>query len=113
MGLDGEVHRQHRRLMMPAFHKKRIELYSRTMVALTEETLNNWKMGEGRDIQKEMMSLTRWIATQTLFGQDLLDGGDSIGRSSWCWWTWVWALLLRRRLPVLTAGQLKWIARSA
>jgi cytochrome P450 len=81
MGLNGDVHRQHRRLMMPAFHKQRIELYSRTMVALTEETLNYWKAGEGRDIQKEMMALTRRIATQTLFGQDLPDGGDRIGRT--------------------------------
>ena len=80
MGLNGDIHRQHRRLMMPAFHKQRIELYYRTMVALTEEILNNWKAGEGRDIQKEMMSLTRRIATQTLFGQDLPDGGDRIGR---------------------------------
>jgi hypothetical protein len=27
------------------------------------------------------MSLTRRIATQTLFGQDLPDGGDRIGRT--------------------------------
>jgi cytochrome P450 len=81
MGLNGEVHRQHRRLMMPAFHKKRIERYYRTMVALTEETLNHWKAGEGRNIQQEMMSLTRRIATQTLFGQDLPDGGTESGAS--------------------------------
>jgi cytochrome P450 len=80
MGLNGDVHRQHRRLMMPAFHKQRIERYYRTMVALTEEILNHWKASEVQDIQQAMMSLTRRIATQTLFGQDLPDGGDRIGR---------------------------------
>ncbi len=80
MALNGAVDRQHRRMLLPAFHKQRIERYARTIVALTDETPNHWQAGAGRDIQQEMLSLTRRITTQTLFGQDLTDGGDRIGR---------------------------------
>jgi cytochrome P450 len=69
--VNGEEHRQHRRLLMPAFHKKRIEAYRDDMVAIAQETLDSWKAGEQRDIHHDMMQLTLRVATKTLFGDDL------------------------------------------
>jgi len=71
--VNGDEHRRHRRLLAPAFHKKRIEAYLGDMVRITEEELSAWKQGERRNIHNDMMHLTLRIATKTLFGEDLQD----------------------------------------
>jgi cytochrome P450 len=77
--VNSDVHRQHRRLLMPAFHKKRIESYHSAMQALTEETLAAWQPGQAIDLHREMMTLTLRIATQTLFGVDIHKENGEIG----------------------------------
>ena len=37
--IDGETHREQRRLVQPAFHRKRVESYAQTMVQYTQEML--------------------------------------------------------------------------
>jgi cytochrome P450 len=69
--VNEDEHKQHRRLLMPAFHKKRIETYVDDMVHLTHDMLNSWKMGETRDVSADMMLLTMRVATKTLFGEDV------------------------------------------
>lgn len=69
--VNGDQHRQHRRLLMPAFHKKRIESYHASMVGLTQKTLDQWDPGQERNIHQDMMQLTLQIATETLFGDGL------------------------------------------
>jgi cytochrome P450 len=90
--VNGDEHRRHRRLLAPAFHKKRIEAYCADMINLIQKTLGNWKIGECHNTHAEMMHLTQRIATKTLFGTDIGEG-RSIGaalqeslkivRSSW------------------------------
>ena len=76
---EGE-HRQQRRLLMPAFHRSRIESYRDEMVATTEALLAKYRPGTIRDIRPDMMEVTLRIATTTLFGSDLGELGLSIGR---------------------------------
>jgi cytochrome P450 len=66
--LNGEVHKQRRRMMMPAFHKKKVESYRDAMVARIDRMLSTWKPGEVRDIFLEMRQVTLLIVTQVLFG---------------------------------------------
>jgi cytochrome P450 len=66
--INGEVHRQHRRMMMPAFHKKRVESYRDAMVARIDRMLSAWRPGEVRDLLLEMRQVTLLIVTQVLFG---------------------------------------------
>src|SRR5450432_3308226 len=73
-------HRQQRRLLMPAFHRSRIESYRDEMVATTEALLAKYRPGTIRDIRPDMMEVTLRIATTTLFGSDLGELGLSIGR---------------------------------
>src|SRR5579859_2762224 len=56
--LEGESHRQQRRLVQPAFHRSRIENYAQTMVRLTEEMLDKWQAGQEVEIAREMQQLT-------------------------------------------------------
>ncbi|HYO52790.1 cytochrome P450 [Archangium sp.] len=66
--INGEVHKQHRRMMMPSFHKKKVESYRDEMVARIDRMLDSWKPGEVRDIFLEMRQVTLFIVTKVLFG---------------------------------------------
>ncbi|MEA5569666.1 cytochrome P450 [Calothrix sp. UHCC 0171] len=79
-GVNGGEHRQHRQLLMPAFHKQRIESYRDDMVALTDSELDRLKVGEEVDILELMRRLTMRIATKTLFGKDFSEEGDTFTR---------------------------------
>lgn len=83
--VNGDEHRIHRRLMLPAFHRKRIESYRDDMVAITLSTLANHAPGQVRDLRPEMNELTLRIAVKTLFGSDLGDTGVRIGRDIQRW----------------------------
>src|SRR5690606_17480442 len=76
--LNGEEHKQQRRLLMPAFHKKRIETYLDKMVELTHSMLSDWKVGETRDVAYDMMLLTMYIACETLLGSGLDRNGKRL-----------------------------------
>lgn len=83
--VNEDAHRQHRRLLMPAFHKKRIEGYRDEMVAATEEALAAFKPGETRDLRRDLSDLTLKIVTRTLFGADLGELGLQVGRDLQRW----------------------------
>jgi cytochrome P450 len=78
-GVNGDEHRRHRRLLMPAFHRKRVESYRDTMIALTDEALGALRPGESVDMADVMRVLTLRIATTTLFGQDVGPQGERLG----------------------------------
>lgn len=66
--MNGEKHRQHRRLMQPAFHKQQVAHYSEDMIALTQQMLDSWQSQSQIDLHREMQRLTQGIAVKTLFG---------------------------------------------
>jgi cytochrome P450 len=74
-GVNGEEHRRQRRLLMPAFHRERLETYASEMVRITHSYLVEWQPGSTRDISADMQFLTMRIATQTLFGEDVGQDG--------------------------------------
>jgi len=77
--IDGEQHRQQRRAVQPAFHKKHIEGYVATMTQHTQELLDGWHMGETVDMSGSMQTLTLRIVSQCLFGIDLSNQLDALG----------------------------------
>ncbi len=81
LNMNGEQHKQQRKLMMPAFHRKQVESYCADMVTYTEALLNRWRPGEPLDMAVEMRELTMRIAVKTLFGLDLADGIHGVGES--------------------------------
>ena len=78
-------HRSQRRLLMPAFHRSRIESYRDEMVAVTEGLLADFRVGSVRDIRPDMTHVTLRIATATLFGTDLGELGLQIGHDIEDW----------------------------
>jgi cytochrome P450 len=79
--VNGDVHRQHRRLLMPAFHKRAIETYHADMVRITAELLDGWQPGEAFDVHEQMRVLTMRIVVKTLFGQEMAPGEEGIGHA--------------------------------
>src|SRR5581483_1603353 len=77
--LDGEAHRQQRRIVQPAFHKKRVESYAGVMVQHTEEMLKSWQVGKQIDVSHEMQTLTLGIVARCLFNIDLATEVNELG----------------------------------
>jgi cytochrome P450 len=76
---DGESWRRQRRLVQPAFHMKRIEAYGQVMVDFAQRMLDEWKPGQTREINHDMMKLTLGVVAKTLFDADVSDKADRIG----------------------------------
>jgi len=69
--IDGEKHRQQRRAVQPAFHKKRVEGYAAIMEQYTQELLETWHPGDTVDMSRAMQALTLRIVSKCLFSIDL------------------------------------------
>src|SRR5260370_10200055 len=69
--IDGEKHRQQRRAVQPAFHKKQVEGYAAIMEQYTQELLKTWHAGDTVDMSRAMQELTLRIVSKCLFSIDL------------------------------------------
>ncbi len=78
---EGDFHRQQRRLVQPAFHKKRVEGYAETMVQFTQELLTTWQAGAEIDIASAMQLLTLRIILKSLFNLDSQAQAVVLGRA--------------------------------
>lgn len=67
---EGELHRQQRRLMQPAFHLRRVESYAEAMTDRATRMLDGWRDGEVRDTAHDMMRLTFEVVSKALFDAD-------------------------------------------
>ena len=82
---DGDFWRRQRRLAAPAFHRKKIAGFAKTMTASTATMLDSWhaiaKDGRPLDINDAMMHLTLEIVGKTLFSIDLTREADTVGQA--------------------------------
>jgi cytochrome P450 len=69
--IDGEKHRQQRRAVQPAFHKKVVEGYATIIEQYTQEMLKTWHAGDTVDLSRAMQELTLRIVSKSLFNIDL------------------------------------------
>lgn len=77
---DGDVHRQQRRLVQPAFHKKRVESYAEIMTRQTEDMLETWQPGSRLNVAAALQEVTLRIVVQALFNVDLRTQGAGLSR---------------------------------
>lgn len=78
-GVNSEQHLQHRKLMMPAFHRQQLDSYCQDMVAITQSELDQIPVGKPCDIAKLMRQLTLRVVTKTLFGEDAGSSNEGTG----------------------------------
>ncbi|MFC5863992.1 cytochrome P450 [Acidicapsa dinghuensis] len=70
---DGEVHKRHRRIAAPAFHRQRIQAYASTIVEYAAAMADEWKPGKQMDVAAEMMRLALRITARTLFDTEVTE----------------------------------------
>ena len=75
---DGESWKRQHKLIMPAFHKLRIDAYAPTMSEYTRDMVRGWKEGEQRDFRKEVIDLALRVVAKTLFDTDVAGHSQTI-----------------------------------
>lgn len=78
---EGDFHRRQRRLMAPAFHKKRIEGYCESMVRHATAMRDTWQPGQVFDLYQEMNRLTLSIIGETMFGAEVAGEAEAVNRA--------------------------------
>jgi cytochrome P450 len=77
---DGADHRRHRRLMLPAFRRDRIDLYHRQMQPLVDATIGDWLQRGQVELHGCVKRLTLDIAARVFLGIQLQHEVDSVAR---------------------------------
>ncbi len=67
---DDAYHDRARRIMMPAFHRRRMDAAVAVMVGETERALERWRPGEVLDFYEWVRDLAMSIAMRALLGLD-------------------------------------------
>src|SRR5262249_1220568 len=65
--MNGAQHRHRRQLLMPAFHKRQLEVYCEEMIAATQPILDRWQIGQVHNMAAEMRQITLTSTCQVLF----------------------------------------------
>lgn len=78
---EGEQHMRQRRLVQPAFHRKRIAGYAEVMVSYAAEMREQWQPNHVFDVHAEMMRLTLRIVAKTLFDADVERDAQAVGEA--------------------------------
>jgi cytochrome P450 len=82
---EGDVWLRQRRIMQPAFHKKRIAGFAELMVRAAEDLVRAWEKpareGTPIDIAADMMRLTLRVAGETLLSTDPSDRANAVSEA--------------------------------
>jgi cytochrome P450 len=68
--VNADQHRRHRRLLSPAFSRKRLAHYAERMVHITDAALSGWAIDSERSTDLDMRQLTSQIVSETLLGAE-------------------------------------------
>jgi cytochrome P450 len=66
--LDGAEHLRQRKMILPAFHGERMSAYGRTMIDMTDDSIDGWPVGEAFAVQRPMQAITLEVILRTVFG---------------------------------------------
>lgn len=67
---DSDSWLHQRKLVLPAFHRERLDVYAVVMAEEARRAISTWTAGQKRDVHSDMMRMTLQIVTRTLFGID-------------------------------------------
>lgn len=77
---DGDFHRWHRRLLQPAFSKRRVENYADMIVQYTGETMEHWQAGAEIDIAHDIQALILRMIMKILVDIDLAKEDNEVSQ---------------------------------
>lgn len=71
---NGEAHRRLRRIMMPPFHRERVQKYSDAIIRLTQEAMGDWRRGKVINVRRFCHELALAILMEIVFGDNPAPG---------------------------------------
>ncbi|ANE48346.1 hypothetical protein SY83_21000 [Paenibacillus swuensis] len=77
---DHELHKRQRGMMQPSFSRTHIQKYAEDMVDIPSHYLDDWKDGETRSIEHDMLNIALAVITKTMFSMDVFANYDKIGK---------------------------------
>lgn len=77
---DGADHQRRRRLVTPAFNRRQIDGYARTMRANADAAIDSWRPGQVVDLYEELRRVIRRSTIEVLFGPRLTADEPELGR---------------------------------
>lgn len=80
LSMNGDEHKQQRRMVMDAFLKRAIQGYLPAIKLHAEEMLADWQPGKERDIARDMTEFMLRLTSSILFGMNNPDLAYRIGR---------------------------------
>src|SRR6478609_44282 len=78
---EGDFHLRQRRMLQPAFHRRRVATYAGIMVDEAVRVGDTWADGETRNVAVDMSGLALRVVSRALFGAQLDDDARDIGRA--------------------------------
>ena len=66
--LDGDRHKQQRKLMMPPFHGERMQTYATTIEEITQEVMARWQIGQSFSVREATQEITMRVILKVVFG---------------------------------------------
>jgi cytochrome P450 len=78
---EGDFHLRQRRMLQPAFHRRRVAAYGDIMVDEAVRVGAAWHGGGERDVAVDMSGLALRVVSRALFGAELDDDARAIGRA--------------------------------
>lgn len=78
---EGDTWRRHRRLVQPVFSHRHVQTFAPAVVAAARDRLNRWTSGATVNLADEMRTLTMHVIGRVLFGIDLADDAEPVGRA--------------------------------
>ena len=75
--LDGKVHKNRRRLLMPPFHGESLQKCSQQIVEITEKVINSWQPNQLFRVREVMQEVTMRVILTVVFG---IDSGERYER---------------------------------
>lgn len=85
LSMNGEEHKQHRRIVMGPFQKKAIQAYHDTVVQVAQDMTADWNVGDVRDMTGEMTHYMLRLTSSILFGIDLPELAYRVGELTERW----------------------------
>ena len=76
---DGDFHHWHRRLLQPAFSRRRVDNYADPIVRYTREMVERWQSGAETDIARDMQALVFRLTIKMLIDIDVVNEGLEFG----------------------------------
>lgn len=79
IAINGDTHRRHRRLMLPAFTRAALDGYHDDIVAVAAAALEGWPVGQEARLDTLTRELALCVAVKCFYGMDVLGGATELG----------------------------------